>query len=66
MSHLDCPESVSGHAQNDGSGLCCWCGRRIDPPVAAPRDLGRSYRTELDLEYRRMYDPDFGTGHYDV
>lgn len=60
-----CPNIVTGHAQNDQSGRCCWCGRQIDPPVPAPR-LGRSYRTELDLEYRRVYDPDFGTHFLDV
>lgn len=63
MSHLDCPNSVSGHAQNDVSGLCCWCGRRVDPPVPRP-DL-RSWRTELDAEYRRFYDPDYGTDPLD-
>jgi hypothetical protein len=29
-------------------------------------DLGRAYRTELDLAYRQFYDPDWGTGPYDV
>lgn len=59
-----CPQSVSGHAQNDGSGRCCWCGRRVDPPVPVP-DL-RGWRTVLDTEYRRHWDPDFGLDREDV
>lgn len=60
-----CSGSVSGHAQNDRSGRCCWCGAWVDPPVPMPR-LGRGYRTELDQAYRRQWDPDWGTDPYDV
>jgi len=63
-SPLSCSSSVSGHAQNDASGCCCWCGRRVDPPVPAPRLNG--WRTVLDAEYRRYYDPDYGTDPLDV
>jgi hypothetical protein len=59
VSVLGCPNSVSGHAQNDASGLCCWCRRRVDPPIPPPNL--RSWRTEADAEYRRHYDPDWGT-----
>lgn len=55
----ECPESVTGHASG-ADGRCLWCERRVDPPVAAPRLDG--WRTELEAEYRRHYDPDWGTG----
>lgn len=61
---MDCSGSVSGHAQNDASGKCCWCGRRLDPPVPPSRHGWGP--TELDQEYRRTYDPDYGSGPYDV
>jgi len=62
-----CPESVRGHDNNGRTdGRCTWClrpfGRRATPPV----DLGRSYRTDADLAYRRFYDPDWGSDRYDV
>jgi len=64
MSLLDCPGSVTGHAQNDRSGLCCWCGKRIDPPVPyAPRRFDPSDLTEA---YEQFYDPDFGALSYDA
>lgn len=59
MSYLSCPSSVTGHAQNDRSGLCCWCGRRVDPAVPAPPP-GRWDPSELRLAYDEFYDPDFG------
>jgi hypothetical protein len=59
-----CPDSVSGHAQNDRSGRCAWCGYQVDPPCPMPR-LGSGYRTDLDLAYRRAYDPDWGTDPHD-
>ena len=49
MSWIECSGSVSGHAQNDASGRCCWCGKRIDPPVPyrrqgmEPMDLTEAY-----------------------
>lgn len=61
----ECPESVSGHAHNDRSGNCAWCGRRIDPPVPMPR-MPPGYRTELDTAYRQHWDPDWGAGPYDA
>ena len=60
----ECRGSVTGHAQNDMSGRCCWCGVRVDPPMPMP-DL-RSWRTELDRAYRQYYDPDFGDHPYDL
>lgn len=61
-----CPGSVTGH--NEGSrrdGRCTWCGYRFIGPAPRPR-LGASYQTELDQEYRRTYDPDWGTDPLDV
>lgn len=46
-------------------GRCTWCEYRFQPPAPRP-ELSPSYRTELDLEYRRAYDPDWGTDIYDV
>jgi hypothetical protein len=46
-------------------GTCAWCHRRIDPTPARP-ELPANYRTELDLEYRRHYEPDWGDDPYDV
>jgi hypothetical protein len=60
----ECSGSVTGHGQSDRSGLCCWCGRRVDPPMPMPR-LGPGYRTELDVAYRTYYDPDYGTDPHD-
>jgi hypothetical protein len=62
-----CPVSVI-HAHDEGDrrdGRCVWCGYRYRAPAPMPTDLGRSYRTKLDLEYRRHYDPDFGNDPFD-
>ena len=59
---LYCPESVSGHDVGR-DGRCVWCERRVDPPVGAPVRFGP---TGLDQEYRRHYDPDWGTDYRDV
>lgn len=64
MSLLDCAGSVTGHAQNDRSGLCCWCGKRIDPAVPASPP-GHWDPSELRLAYEQFYDPDFGALSYD-
>lgn len=54
----ECPESVSGHrAGTDGS--CTWCGKK-NVARAMPRP-GITRPTDADQEYRRHYDPDYGT-----
>jgi len=58
MSDFECPESVTGHAQNDRSGKCCWCGKQIDPPV--PRSNRGYGMSELTDAYNEFYDPDYG------
>jgi len=56
MGFLDCPKSVTGHAQNDSSGRCCWCGRQIDPPVPyAPQPMES---TDLTDAYETFYGTD--------
>lgn len=57
-----CPESVSGHSAG-ADGTCRWCGKRVDAPVRRPRTTGK---TDLGQEYRRHYDPDYGTGKDDT
>lgn len=59
-----CPESVSGHGTNTKSGKCQWCGKKVYAALPAPRRM--SEPTEADTEYRRKYDPDFGTRKGDV
>jgi hypothetical protein len=62
-----CPDSAT-HTHDEGSrrdGRCTWCEYRFTGPAPRP-SLGASYRTELDLEYRRAYDPDWGTDPLDV
>jgi len=59
MSFLDCPNSVSGHAQNDSSGKCCWCGKRICPPVPYRRqDMEPTDLTEAYEAYYSDDDPE--------
>lgn len=64
MSLDHCPGSITSHAQNDRTGRCCWCGTRLYPPVPCPPLRG--WRTNLDQEYRRHYDPDYGTNPSDT
>ncbi len=64
-SWMECPLSISGHDEGGRDGRCTWCGQRINVPVPRP-ELGEGYRTELDLAYRRHYDPDYGSDPYDV
>lgn len=62
-----CPASAT-HTHDEGSrrdGRCTWCEHRFTAPAPRPR-LGENYRTELDLAYRRTYDPDYGTDYWDV
>lgn len=62
----ECLGSVSGHdVGGTADGTCAWCHRQVDPRPPRP-DLPSGYRTELDLEYRRTYDPDWGDSYYDV
>jgi hypothetical protein len=62
----ECPESVSGHdTGGTRDGTCTWCGKKVGRAAPMPK-LGHDYRTELDLEYRRMYDPDWGNDPYDA
>jgi hypothetical protein len=62
-----CPDSAT-HTHDEGSrrdGRCMWCEYRFTGPAPRP-SLGASYRTELDLEYWRAYDPDWGTDPLDM
>jgi rRNA maturation protein Nop10 len=62
-----CPESASTMHSGESStkdGTCNWCGAKVYPAAPAPRRFGDP--TELDTEYRRTYDPDFGSGKRDV
>jgi hypothetical protein len=58
-----CPESVSGCSAG-GNGNCRWCGRRVDGGARRPSRITEP--TELGQEYRRHYDPDYGTGKDDT
>lgn len=57
-----CPEAI-GQCQDAGKGKCSFCGRRMAAPPPAPK---RVPRTELGQEYRRHYDPDYGTHRDDT
>jgi hypothetical protein len=59
--HGNCPEAIGDH-QDGGRGKCSFCGTPMGR-VPAPR---RVPPTELGQEYRRHYDPDYGTGKDDV
>ena len=62
---MRCPESTGGH--DEGSrrdGCCTWCGQKFREKAPRP-NLGDDYRNELDLAYRRVYDPDYGTDYWD-
>lgn len=56
-----CREAI-GNCFDDGRGKCTYCKRRMGK-VAPPRVVPP---TNLDVEYRRHYDPDFGTDDRDV
>lgn len=59
-----CSGSVSGHdVGGTTDGTCTWCGVQIDPRPRRPRVTGQ---TEMGQEYRRHYDPDYGTGRDDT
>jgi hypothetical protein len=60
-----CTGSVNGQHDERGraDGRCPWCMKRVREPVPRP-DL-KGWRTEADAEYRRHYDPDFGTDPLD-
>jgi len=64
MSWIECSGSVTGHGLTDVKGRCPWCGKKVEVAASMP-DLG-SWRTELDAEYRRHYDPDLGDDPKDV
>lgn len=61
-----CTQGVSGH-DTDGTadGTCAWCGRQVDRRPPSPT-LPRGYRTEMEMEYRRYYVPDWGDDIRDV
>lgn len=58
-----CAESVSGHGEPDREGRCPWCKRKIGRALPAP---DRVPPTTQGQEYRRHYDPDWGSDHRDV
>ena len=68
MSRTDpykCPGSVSGHDSGGTTdGSCTWCGKKgVGRPAEKPRVTPP---TKADQEYRRHYDPDYGTGDKDT
>jgi len=64
LTYNECSGSVTGHGLTDVRGRCPWCERKIEGTLPR-RDL-RSWRTEMDVEYRRFYDPDFGDDPLDA
>jgi hypothetical protein len=63
---LYCPDSAL-HSHDEGSrrdGCCTWCGHKFKAKAQRP-NFGTSYPTDLDREYRRTYDPDYGTDYWD-
>lgn len=58
-----CPESTGPHGPLDAAGRCPWCHRKVGRAVGPP---DRVPPTEQGQEYRRHYDPDWGTDHRDV
>jgi hypothetical protein len=54
---------VSGHGSADAEGRCPWCKRKIERKTSAP---DRVPPTVQGQEYRRHYDPDWGSDHRDV
>lgn len=63
---VECSKSVTGHDPGGTQdGTCTWCGVQVDRRRPRPA-LQRDQRTELDVEYRRAYDPDYGSGKNDV
>jgi hypothetical protein len=58
-----CPESTGPHGPLDAAGRCPWCERKVGRAMPAPK---RVPPTELGQEYRRNYDPDWGSDHRDV
>lgn len=62
----DCPEALGGrHGGMDRLGRCHWCGRKIGDKQPRPTRWA-SGPDDLDSAYRRMWDPDWGAGRYDV
>lgn len=58
-----CPETTGRHGPVGADGRCPWCKRKIER-TASPPD--RVPPTTQGQEYRRHYDPDWGTDHRDV
>ena len=57
----NCPEAIGNH-QDGGQGKCSFCGT----PMGARRKPRITERTNLGQEYRRHYDPDYGTDKDDT
>jgi len=60
--HGNCPKAIGNH-QDKGDGTCSFCSKRISAPPARPKVMPK---TELGQEYRRHYDPDYGSNKDDV
>jgi hypothetical protein len=58
----NCPEAIGNH-QDKGDGTCSFCSKRFKAPPSPPK---RVAPTELGQEYRRHYDPDYGTDKRDT
>lgn len=60
----DCPESRDGrHGRTDTAGKCPWCGKKVQAALPPPKKMPVA---DLTIEYRRHYDPDYGSGKDDV
>jgi hypothetical protein len=57
--YSECPGSVSGHDTGSRDGKCTWCGKKVTSAAPMPRLTPR--QTDLDVEYRRKYDPNYGS-----
>lgn len=61
-----CPEAVGQHDTGGRTdGRCTWCLAQVGSPGPRP-GLPRGHVTEMDQEYRRFYDPDYGTRETDL
>jgi hypothetical protein len=56
-----CTEAIL-HGPADFRGRCPWCGVKYDAARPAPSFYGYTWASDLDRAYRRMYDPNWGTG----
>jgi hypothetical protein len=61
----DCPEIKVGLRNHDPDerGRCHWCRKKVGPGKLKPDKFEASEGT---LSYEYFWDPDFGSGKYDI